>query len=339
MQTKPACATGGLDPDLGTPPPLLGASPEAANPTIRVLLATGIDPRFVPAQSNATFAYGGKTYRGGASIVDGPGGKTALVATLDIDAYLYGVVPLEIGRRWPSAALQAQAIVARTYALSHRLTGKAYDLVAGEGDQVWGGLAAETAESNAAVDATEGQFVTYLGGLASVFYSSSCGGHTADASRVWGGTKLPYLRGVADAYCMTSSPYAHWTATTTVGALLAAFGPKAAGLGPLRTIELGDPTPDERPGLRLTGADGSLLLSGAEVRGALGTRTIPSTLWHSLTLQGDAAQAATLLRIEGSGLGHGVGLCQWGARVMAQEGRTAREIVGFYFPGTIVTNV
>ncbi|HLI97656.1 MAG TPA: SpoIID/LytB domain-containing protein, partial [Candidatus Baltobacteraceae bacterium] len=264
--------------------------------------------------------------------------RPALIATLPIDAYLYGVVPLEIGRAWPDAALAAQAIVARTYALSHRVTGRDYDLVANTSDQVWGGLEAESPQTNAAVDATQGQLVTYAGGLATVFYSASCGGHTADASTLWGGTSLPYLRGVADPYCVVSSPYNTWTATTTVAALVAALGPKAATLGPIQAVSLEPTPPDLRPGVRITGTLGTAVLSSAQARRALGPSLVRSSLWHNLTVLGDPAQAGTSLRIEGSGSGHGVGLCQWGARVMAQQGRTPTEIVNFYFPGTLVTN-
>jgi stage II sporulation protein D len=336
---RPAGATGGLDPELGTPPPLTGAVPDAGNPAIRVLLAARVDPQRVTATGNSAFAYGGKTYRGGFSIVDGPDRLPALVATLPLDAYLYGVVPLEIGRRWPSRALEAQAIVARTYALEHRLRGRPYDLVASAADQAWGGMAAESADTNAAVDATEGQTVTYTGGLASVFYASCCGGHTADSSRLWGGVQIPYLRGVADPYCLASSPDARWTATMTVGRLLSALGPKALAVGPLRDISLGDPVPDERPSLRLVGTAGSVEFASSAVRMAVGPRTLRSALWRSLSLDGDPAQAGTVLRIEGSGLGHGVGLCQWGARVMAQQGWSPREIISFYFPGTLISHV
>lgn len=336
---RPARATGGLDPDLGTPPPLIGSAPEAGNPAIRVLLATRVDPQRVTSTGNAGFAFDGKTYRGGFSLVPGPDRASSLVATLPLDAYLYGVVPLEIGRRWPEGALQAQAIVARTYALGHRLKNRPYDVVANAGDQAWGGTGAESADSNAAVDATEGQVVTYLGGLASVFYSSCCGGHTADAARIWGGVEIPYLRGIVDPYCLASSPDAHWTATITVGALLGALGPKALAVGPLREIALGDPQADARPGLRLAGTAGSVEFASGAVRSAVGPRTLRSGLWRSLAVLGDPSQAGTVLRIEGSGLGHGVGLCQWGARVMAQQGWSPREIVGFYFPGTLITHV
>lgn len=330
-------ATGGLDPDLGTPPPAPNM-PASANPPVRILLAGGVDPALVIGDAaSSTFSYGGKTYRGGPAIIQGADRRPALVATLPIDAYLYGVVPLEIGRGWPDAALAAQAIVARTYALSHRVTGRDYDLVANTADQVWGGIEAESPQTNAAVDATEGELVTYGGGLATVFYSASCGGHTADASDLWGGANLPYLRGVADPYCVVSSPYNRWTATTTIGAVLAALGPRGSTLGTLASIVLEPPPTDLRPGLRITGSLGMAELSSAQARRSLGPTVIRSSLWHNISILGDLREAGTPLRIEGSGSGHGVGLCQWGARVMAQQGATPKEIVNFYFPGTLAT--
>ncbi|MBV8602519.1 MAG: SpoIID/LytB domain-containing protein [Candidatus Eremiobacteraeota bacterium] len=335
----PALASGGLDPELGSQAAPASSLPLGGrNPQIRVLLASDVAPEAFTSLGGSTFAFAGKTYRGGAALVDGPDRKPALVATLPIDSYLYGVVPLEIGSRWPDAALQAQAIVARTYALSHRVFGKPYDLVAHEGDQVWGGLDAEAPQTNAAVDTTLGQVVAYGGGTASVFYSSSCGGHTADASRLWGSAGLPYLRGVEDPYCLALSPDARWTARLTVAQLTGALGSRAAALGPLRGVALGEPAADLRRTLILTGTGGSAEWSSAEVRRAVGPRVVRSGLWRSLTVQGDPSQAATALVLEGSGLGHGVGLCQWGARGMAQQGFSARDILSFFFPGTQITN-
>jgi stage II sporulation protein D len=118
---------------------------------------------------------------------------------------------------------------------------------------------------------------------------------------------------------------------------LAALGSRAAGLGTLASIVLEPPPADLRPGLRIMGSLGTAELSSAQARRALGPSVIRSSLWHNISILGDITQASTPLRIEGSGSGHGVGLCQWGARVMAQQGATPKEIVNFYFPGTLAT--
>ena len=78
------------------------------------------------------------------------------IVALDIEKYLYGVVPLESPPSWPAAALQAQAIVARTYALQKRTLSRPYDVLATDADQRYGGVAAEHPASSAAVDATRG---------------------------------------------------------------------------------------------------------------------------------------------------------------------------------------
>ena len=332
-----AAATGGLDAELGTPPPSSGSHvPAARNPAVRVLLATRVGSEAVSASGAGAFSFAGKTYRGVPAIVDAPNLPSALVATVPLDAYLYAVVPLEIGRGGTDAALQAQAIVARTYALAHRAQGRPYDLVAHAGDQVWGAIDAESPQTSRAVDATSGAVVTYGGGLATVFYASCCGGHTADARGLWGGADLPYLRGVDDPYCLIS-PDARWSETLSVGDLSAALGSRLAGLGTLRRIGLGDPAADMRRTVTFAGTAGVLDLSSAQVRSALGSRVpLRSSFWLSLTVAGDPAQPSTQVTIEGAGRGHGVGLCQWGARVMARAGRSAREIVAYYFPGTTI---
>ena len=210
---------------------------------------------------------------------------------------------------------------ARTYALSHRVTGRDYDLVANTADQVWGGVDSESPQTNAAVDATKGELVTYAGGLASVFYSASCGGHTADASDLWGGANLPYLRGVADPYCVVSLSVQPLDRDHDRRRRACRFGPGGRCLGTIQSIGLEPPPADLRPGLRITGSLGTASSQQrAMLAGCWDPTLMRSSLWHNLTILGDPTQASTGLRIEGSGSGHGVGLCQWGARVMAQQG-------------------
>jgi len=333
---RAARATGGLDPELGPPPSTVRLQvPPGRNATLRVLVASGVSPQAFAPSGDGEFSYAGKIYRGVPQLADAGNVRSGLIATLQVESYLYGVVPLEIGTQWPPAALQAQAIVARTYALAHRSAGRAFDVVAHEGDQVWGGIDVESPQTNAAVDATSGAVVTYGAGLASVFYASCCGGHTVDARGLWGGADLPYLRGVDDPYCASSPDY-RWTTTLTAGTLSAALGPRLAALGTLRAITLRDPQPDGRRAVAFVGTTGAVDLSAAQVRTALGARVVRSAYWKDLTVVGDPAQADAQVVIEGAGRGHGVGLCQWGARMMALQGRSARDIVAYYFPGTAI---
>ena len=256
------------------------------------------------------------------------------IDTLDIEKYLYGVVPLESPPSWPPAALQAQAIIARTYALEKRTLSRAYDVLASDADQRYGGAAAEHPASNAAVDATRGQTLAYLGGPASVFYSACCGGHSADANELWGHAGLSYLRGVDDPYC-TAAPDYRWQRPVPLDRARAVLGDRLGG-APVQA-QLDDPDDSGRPRTVTFRGDGgaALALSVSEVRARFGADTVRS-LWLR-EIDFDRTQAVPLVVIEGSGRGHGVGLCQWGARGMALNGAGASAILAHFFPGTAVT--
>ncbi len=316
-----AIATGGLD--IWDP----------LSPQIRVLVASDVRGETPEVYADGTFGFGGKRWRGAPSTVGMPGGKLALVTTIDVDRYLQGVVPLESPPSWPAAALEAQAIVARTFALGRRSPSRPYDVQAGEADQRWGGVEAEHPASTAAVTATRGRTLSYAGEPASAFYSSCCGGHTADSGSVWGGVALPYLRGVGDPYCAPAPDY-RWTRSVTLDRALAAFGSRTGGT--LIGTALGEPDPSGRPRtVSLLGA-AEATIPVAEFRRALGSDVVRSSWLRSIRI--DATQAVPRLVIEGSGRGHGVGLCQWGARFFASSGGSAAAILTFYFPGTSVTN-
>jgi stage II sporulation protein D len=256
------------------------------------------------------------------------------ITALDVEKYLYGVVPLESPPSWPPAALQAQAIVARTYALQKRTLSRNYDLVANDSDQRYGGPAAENPSTTAAVDATRGQTLTYLGGPASVFYSACCGGHSADADALWGHAGLSYLRGVDDPYC-TAAPDYRWQRSLPLDRARAALADKFSGM-PL-VAQLNDPDDSGRPQTVTFRGDGgaALALSVSEVRRRFGSDTVRSLWLRQIAF--DRTQAVPLVVIEGSGRGHGVGLCQWGARGMALQGAGASAILAHFFPGTAVT--
>jgi stage II sporulation protein D len=256
------------------------------------------------------------------------------IVALDIEKYLYGVVPLESPPSWPAAALEAQAIVARTYALQKRTLSRPYDVLATDADQRYGGVAAEHPASSAAVDATRGQTLVYLGGPASVFYSSCCGGHSADADEMWGHAGLPYLRGVDDPYC-TASPDYRWQRTLPLDRVRAALADGLAGAP--SAAELDDPDDSGRPRtVTFRGDNGpALALSVSEVRRRFGPDTVRSLWLREIDI--DHTQAVPLVVIEGSGRGHGVGLCQWGARGMALSGAGVSAILAHFFPGTAVT--
>ncbi len=304
-----------------------------ATQQIRVLVAADTAGAMPQVYADGTFAIGGRRWRGAPSTVGIGDGRMALVTTIDVDAYLQGVVPLEVPPSWPYPVLAAQAIVARTYALARRTLSRAYDVRADSGDQQWGGVDAETDATTAAVRATRGRTLTYAGGPADVFYSSCCGGHTADIVAAWGGAPLPYLRGVADPYCVYAPDY-RWHREIPIARVAQTYGARTGE--PITAATLGAPDDTGRPrSVLLTGAT-TLEVPVATFRRDLGYDEVRSPWLRSLRIQPvrDGAQ----LVVEGSGRGHGVGMCQWGAHYLATAGVSAERILAWYFPGTTVGN-
>ncbi len=314
-----ARATGGLD--IADPEP---------DVSIRVLLATGsfAAPQTIDAWH---FGWDGRTYRGSYSTATLEDGRTALLNVLPLDAYLAGVINREMPALWPEAALRAQAIVARTFVLGRLRPAKSYDVVASEGDQKYGGIEGETLAGKAAVDATSGAILTFGGAPAHVAYSSCCGGRTADAGDVWN-TPYPYLPSIDDPHCVGAPAYA-WSIDVGRNDVAKAFGADFKSVGSLQTVDLRSVAPDARPdAIVFVGSSATFSTTPKALRAALGASVVRSTFVRSIAV----ARNASSLTIEGTGYGHGVGLCQWGARGFASTGALAGDILNFYFPGTTV---
>ena len=298
----------------------------SSSPALRVLLGPG-DAQ--PGPQPGSFLFNGKPYRGDFQRSEGGG----IVNTVDIEQYLYSVVPREMSPGWPAASLQAQAVCARTYVLQRSNPRRAYDLVPSELDQVYQGVAGESAAGRIAVDATAGQVLKYGALYASVAYSSCCGGHTEASSDAWGSAAVPYLGGVRCSYC-TASPNYRWTADIALSDIATHFGDQLEPFGALRGVRVAATDPSGRArSFALLAERGSASVKGSAFRMAVGPRVLRSLLISAMR-QDDPSGALT---VEGAGLGHGVGLCQWGARGMALAGRSARDILALYFPGTQVS--
>lgn len=152
-------------------------------------------------------ALDGIAYRGRFEITV-QGGFMRVVNHVALEDYIQGVVAREMPHSWPSEALKAQAVAARSYALKNVLKGKPYDLYADARSQVYGGIAAEQPATTAAVRVTAGRVVTYGGEIASTYYFSTSGGRTASALDVFG-FSVPYLVSRPDPWDK-ASPYHRW---------------------------------------------------------------------------------------------------------------------------------
>jgi stage II sporulation protein D len=207
------------------------------------------------------------------------------VNDVQLESYVDGVVGEEVSAAWPQAALEAQAIAARSYALAQLARADAaspFDLYADGRSQVYGGIDAESPAINEAVIATARRVVLYDGAVATTYFSSSSGGQTADSDDTIG-FPVPYLVSVPDPWD-TYSPYHDW-GPIVMSTRAAA---KVLGLrGPLVDLEL-ESGPDGRV-ISVTAATASktVTLTGAQVRDTLGLRSD----WFQLEWGGEDANA------------------------------------------------
>jgi stage II sporulation protein D len=284
-----------------------------------------------PRREGEAIMVSGHRYRGELTLLVDRESRPRLVNRVGLEAYLMGVLAAEVPPDWPLEALKAQAIAARTYALyraAHPDKGaEAWDLDDTTSSQVYAGQAREDPRTDRAVADTRGQVLLWKGELAQTFFHSNCGGRTADVSKVWGGD-VPYLRGVACPYCRNDKHYA-WQAE--LGLAKAGQALKDAGLCPsaeLRGLEGVDPDLSGRfYQVRIIHGMGESLAKATALRAALGADVVRSTRFEADISHG-------MLRLRGKGWGHGIGLCQEGARGMAEDGYPSRLILDFYFPGT-----
>ncbi|WP_017298785.1 SpoIID/LytB domain-containing protein [Nodosilinea nodulosa] len=260
-----------------------------------------------------------KWYRGRVLVVP-TDGKVTAVNWVDLEAYLYGVVGGEMPASWPQEALKAQAVAARSYALYRRdrTQGDLFDVASTTASQVYEGLAGETPAVQAAVNATQGQVLTYGGQIIEAVFHSSSGGYTENSEDVWQ-RPTPYLRAVPD--FDQDAPTFHWSATFSTQQI----GQRISGIGRLQSVATERATPHGRiMSIRLQGSQGTRTLTGTEFRQALGLRSALC----SVSLAGDT------LQVNGRGYGHGLGMSQWGARALALQGRPYQQILTYYYQGT-----
>jgi len=256
--------------------------------------------------------------------------KLRLINELDVEEYLKGVVPIEISPNWNPEALKVQAIIARTYVLHQRQAnlGKEYDVLATTADQVYGGRTKEQPAANQAVAETSGIVLTYGGELILSAYHSTSAGPTEDASEVWG-MNLPYLKGVSCPFDQ-NSPYYQWTKSIRMEALQDAFSKAGYAIGTIAAVTPFRWTEAGRIGqIRLLHSQGELILKAEDLRRVLGYTELPSTRFR-------IEKIAQEILIQGNGYGHGVGLCQWGAKEMAEMGYSYDKILKYYYPGVRV---
>jgi stage II sporulation protein D len=274
-----------------------------------------------------TVRVNGAAYRGNLKLIVTGQGRINAVNQVDIEDYLYGVVPKEMPPNWPEEALKAQAVVSRSFALYQKDANsiRDHDISATTASQVYGGIAAETERTRRAVDATRGRILTFNGRAALAYFHANSGGVTEDARYVWR-VGIPYLQSINDDFS-ARAPGTAWTCSLSYSQIREALNRSGLAMGEIREIETASVSPSGRvTKVKITHSAGTTVLGGNQFRTITDPAMIKSTLFK-------AERNSQGIRFEGRGSGHGVGLSQWGARMMAEGGSPYREILLHYYKG------
>lgn len=292
----------------------------------------------------------GTRYRGAVLLRGTARGVTA-VNRVDLETYLRGVVPLELGRgraRSDMEAMKAQAVAARTYAVRHlgRRGHLGFDLFGSVLDQVYGGMGAEDARATEAVEATRGEVLMDGSKVIEAYYHASCGGRTAAVQEVWNAEPRPFLRSVSETkpgggwYCEGSGRL-RWAETWDEPALLETLRGTLFAGDRRRELTRVDSLAVTRRSFSGRVAEltfwtnlGEERVRGDSIRWVL--RTGPDRILGSSDFDLDVGRDGRVIELtaHGTGRGHGVGLCQAGALGRARSGQSYREILSAYYPGT-----
>jgi stage II sporulation protein D len=306
--------------------------------------------------AGAPVSVGGVWYPGRMRALPRDDGGVDLVTLVPLETYLEGVVPHEIGEPGPDAyaAIKAQAIAARTYAMSRmRLNrDKPYDVEAGVMDQVYRGNEKRGRLTASAVHDTRAIVLTYDGGLCDAYYSATCGGHTADIRRVWPDRpSAPYLYGRRDranpdgeSFCapVRNFRWRYSFSGRSLGDTVRKTIPVVLGAGEAEVGELVDVRVRSRGAsgrvheLEVVTSTKTFVIEDDKIRRVIMLdlsrgRILPSTLFDVETVMNGSRVG--VVSFVGGGNGHGVGMCQNGALGMARKGYSHSMILQHYYPG------
>jgi stage II sporulation protein D len=273
----------------------------------------------------------GRHFRGRLELVaeQGASGSTSLtvVNEVDLESYLVGLINYEVSSAWEIEAVKAQAVVARTYALYQMKEhiNQFFDLETTVNDQVYGGSQAEDKRAREAVDATRGQALVRGSDPIQSFFHSCCGGMTESPLEVWG-KDLPFFPVKKCPYC-SNAPNYFWKLTLSASDIESALKKHGLKPGSIRGLSVAKRDHSGRvSSIRVDGSSKPMRISGVEFRRMLGYGVLKSTLFQLRSESGNWT-------FSGSGSGHGVGMCQWGAKGMAEQGSSYKQILDFYYTG------
>lgn len=268
--------------------------------------------------------FNGQAYAGSFEIIKDKNGLY-VINTIPFEKYIEGVVASEIGRDWELEALKSQAVISRTYAVFNKNLNinKNFHVTSSVLHQLYKGDNDDPLITRAVED-TKGEILTYEGNPINALYHATCEGITELPEEVWKNS-YPYLKSVE---CNgKNAPYEIWQRSFASEAL-----GKALGVNDITDVHIASYTSTGRvKTLKIVSDTNEKEIKATEFRRLLGYKELPST--HFTVTKAD-----TEIVFHGKGYGHGVGLSQWGALEMARQGKTYKEILAHYYPGTVIRN-
>ena len=283
---------------------------------------TGRQMLTLQTQPGGYFQFAGRIYRGSSAVI-AQGNTLQVLNALDLEDYVRGVLPREMPSGWPDEALKAQAVIARTYAVSKLNPNGSYDLCATEQCQVYEGASAETPRGNGASEATRGEILSWQGRAAQTFFHADSGGYTASSAEIWGG-QIQYLQARADPGSRTSpTPWRITVSSATIQNAVNRFAPRA---GTYKSMTITSRTASGRPS--------SILINGTTSITGTNVYAFARAIGAKSSMIGLAS--SNPLVIVGYGNGHGVGLSQYGAKWFAQSGYAYKQILSYYYSGVSI---
>ncbi len=268
------------------------------------------------------------TYRGGIECRITPNYRIAVINCVDLENYVKGVIPYEMGGGWPLEALKAQAVCARTYAVynQNQFEEFGFDITDDTESQVYRGVGAANERTDEAVNATRGRLVRYKGKVCRIYYSAADGGATEDGRYVFDADE-PYLLGKRDPFeDQEYFDYRYWTARYTGADISSKLSRQGYRMGEIESMEPIYSAQHNVIAVRFTSVTGEQMrLDGRESYSFL---VLPSCRF-TLEKKDDG-----YFVFSGTGLGHNCGMSQWGARAMDElYGYNYEDIIRFYFTG------
>ena len=288
--------------------------------------------KLLSADSSQKVRLGGSIYKGDILIKAVSGGRLDIIEYLPLEDYLYGVLPSEMSPGWPLEALKAQAVASRSYAVKNLAPAKDYDVTSGVDMQVYNGTKGVNSRILKAVNSTRGEVLKYKGKIVTAFFHACCGGHTASAGAAWGEEAEKPLSGVRDPFC-SGSPHYKWRLSISAKDMLSFIQAKGSTALKIKGIRLYKKDRSHRVLTLLFVTDqGKLQVDVSDIRKRFGNSEFKSTYLTSVARDGG------YFEFSGRGWGHGVGMCQEGAKDMAERGKSYKKILRHYYPGASITD-